>query len=93
MPSILQGGKRPAPMPPPAAEAPMPMPSEQDAPDGQLVASIYEKPDGTFCTEGPDGTKVDHPDMSTALDFIMDGSGAEHEDPEMMEAPEGSDYD
>lgn len=40
--------------------------------DKQLVASLYSKPDGSFCTEGPDGSIVEHPDLTAALDYLMD---------------------
>lgn len=74
MPSILQGRNKPpaAPAPPepmPDANMPMPPAGGSDTP-GQLVASIYEKPDGTYCTEDATGQQMDHPDANSALEQL-----------------------
>ena len=83
MPSILQGRDRKPKEP--DAETPAMEAAEQPEQDaGQLVAAVYEKPDGTICTEGPDGVRVEHPDMMTALDHIMMSGGA---------MPEGGDME
>lgn len=91
MPSILQGGPRPTPAMP---AAPMhnagAMPEHDDG--KQLVASIYEKPDGTYCTEGPDGTITEFPDMDSAVDSIKDSSGMDME-PDSDDAGAGKSSD
>lgn len=91
MPSILQGGPRPAPAMP--AAAPMHAGAMPEHDDGkQLVASIYEKPDGTYCTEGPDGTITEFPDMEAALDSVKDSSGMDMEpEPDATGAGKSSD--
>lgn len=39
---------------------------------GQLVASIYQKPDGTYCTEDASGTLTEFPDLASAAQSISD---------------------
>ena len=87
MPSILQGGQRPAPAPAPAPDPMAAQPAGAVDDGKQLVASIYEKPDGTYCTEDPAGQITEFPDIQSALDSIGDpmGGGADMEAP----APEG----
>ena len=91
MPSILQGGPRPTPMAPPAPDPMAAQPSGAVDDGKQLVASIYEKPDGTYCTEDPAGQIQEFPDMQSALDSIGDpmGGGADQDMDAAAPSPKG----
>ena len=94
MPSILQGGPKPTAMAPPPAADPMgaaPQPGGMVDDGKHLVASIYEKPDVTYCTEDPTGQIQEFPDIQSALDSIGDpmGGGADQDMDAAAPSPKG----